>query len=118
MGFMGDRGSASARHGVVRTVPARPERRLGLGMILSPPRRPPIGRRLPPEAEPAYQIGMTHVRATLVPEQLFGRSNDSHPDSFILASACSGQNRISMSRYIVIAVVRCPAACSRSPVRR
>ena len=34
------------------------------------------------------------------------------------ASACSSQNRMSISRYIVVAVVRCSCACSRSPVRR
>ena len=36
----------------------------------------------------------------------------------ISASACSSQNRMSISRYIVVAVVRCSRACSRLPVRR
>ena len=41
-----------------------------------------------------------------------------HSNSFISASACSSQKRISISRYIVIAVVRCSRACSRLPVSR
>jgi hypothetical protein len=36
----------------------------------------------------------------------------------ISASACSSQNCMSISRYIVVAVVRCSWACSRWPVRR
>ena len=38
--------------------------------------------------------------------------------AFSSASACSSQNRMSISRYIVVAVVRCSCACSRLPVRR
>ena len=34
------------------------------------------------------------------------------------ASACSSQNLMPISRYIVVAVVRCSCACSRLPVRR
>ena len=34
------------------------------------------------------------------------------------ASACCNQNRMSISRYIVVAVVKCSRACSRLPVRR
>jgi hypothetical protein len=34
------------------------------------------------------------------------------------ASACSSQNRMSISWYIVAAVARCSRACSRWPVRR
>ncbi len=33
-------------------------------------------------------------------------------------STCSSQKRMSMSRYIVVAVLRCSCACSRLPVRR
>src|SRR5215468_6101306 len=33
-------------------------------------------------------------------------------------SACSSQNRMSISRCIVVAVVRCSCACARLPVRR
>jgi hypothetical protein len=39
----------------------------------------------------------------------------SSPISF---SICSSQNRMSISRYIVVAVARCSCACSRLPVRR
>ena len=45
----------------------------------------------------------------------------SHANSRISASACSSQNRMSISRYIVVAVVRCSRACSplaRAPVER
>jgi hypothetical protein len=34
------------------------------------------------------------------------------------ASAFSNQHVIPISRYIVVAVVRCSSACSRLPVRR
>jgi hypothetical protein len=34
------------------------------------------------------------------------------------ACACSSQYVIPISRYIVVAVVRCSCACSRWPVRR
>src|SRR6266852_1242828 len=44
--------------------------------------------------------------------------NHSHANSPISASACSSQKRMSISRYIVDAVVRCSRACSRWPVRR
>jgi hypothetical protein len=40
------------------------------------------------------------------------------PNALISASACSSQKRMSISRYIVVAVVRCSWACSRWPVRR
>jgi hypothetical protein len=43
--------------------------------------------------------------------------SDAHADC-LSASACSSQNRMSISRYILVAVVRCSRACSRSPVRR
>jgi hypothetical protein len=46
------------------------------------------------------------------------RAEDGHSTSLIAASACSSQNRMSISRYIVVAVVRCSRACSRWPVRR
>ena len=36
----------------------------------------------------------------------------------ISASACPSQNRMSISRYIIAAVVKCSCACSRLPVRR
>jgi hypothetical protein len=36
---------------------------------------------------------------------------------FSCASACSSQYVIPISRYIVVAVVRCSCACSRLPVR-
>ena len=42
-----------------------------------------------------------------------------HASTLISASACSSQNRMSISRYIVVAVVRCSWACSplaRAPV--
>jgi hypothetical protein len=39
------------------------------------------------------------------------------PGVRISASACSGQKRMSISRYIVAAIVRCSCAC-RLPVRR
>ena len=42
----------------------------------------------------------------------------SHASRFISASACSSQNRMSISRYIVVAAVRCSCACSRLPVRQ
>jgi len=41
-----------------------------------------------------------------------------HLNTFNSASAFSSQNRMSISRYIVVAVVRCSCACSRLPVRR
>src|SRR5262249_32807678 len=41
-----------------------------------------------------------------------------HANSLISACACSIQNRMSISRYIVVAVSRCSCACSRLPVRR
>jgi hypothetical protein len=41
-----------------------------------------------------------------------------HASSLISASACSSQNGMSMSRYIVTAVVRCSCASSCLPVRR
>jgi hypothetical protein len=41
-----------------------------------------------------------------------------HPSSVRSASACSSQKRMSISRYMVVAVVRCWRACSRWPVRR
>ena len=40
-----------------------------------------------------------------------------HVRALISASACSSQNRMSMSRYIVMAVVRCSQARSRLSVR-
>ncbi len=43
---------------------------------------------------------------------------DHQRSSRISFSACSSQNRMSMSRYIVVALVRCSCACSRWPVRR
>jgi hypothetical protein len=39
------------------------------------------------------------------------------PSSFISVSACSNQNRISISRYVAVAVVRCSCASGRLPVR-
>ena len=36
----------------------------------------------------------------------------------ISVSACSSHNRMSISRYIVVEVVRCSLACSHLPVRR
>ena len=47
-----------------------------------------------------------------------GAAGTAHANSFISASACSSQNVMSISRYIVVAVVRCSWACSRLPVRR
>jgi len=44
--------------------------------------------------------------------------NDAYANSLISASACSSQNGISISRYIVVAAVRCSCACSRLPVRQ
>jgi hypothetical protein len=44
--------------------------------------------------------------------------NDAHANSLISAAAFSNQNRMSISQYIVVAVVRCSCACSRLPVRR
>ena len=41
-----------------------------------------------------------------------------HASSLISASACSSQYRMSISRYIVVAVVRCSRASCRLPVRR
>jgi hypothetical protein len=41
-----------------------------------------------------------------------------HASPFSSASACSSQNRMSISRYIAVAVVRCSCAGSRLPVRR
>src|SRR5262245_32932554 len=41
-----------------------------------------------------------------------------HASFPISASACSSQNRMSISRYIVVAVMRCWCASSRLPVRR
>ena len=41
-----------------------------------------------------------------------------HISALISASACSGQNRMSISRYIVVAVRRCSCACSGLAVRR
>src|SRR5262245_7787190 len=41
-----------------------------------------------------------------------------HIGSLICASACSSQYVIPISRYIVVAVVRCSCACSLLPVRR
>src|SRR5437899_2713429 len=38
-----------------------------------------------------------------------------YPNSLSSASACSSQNRMSISRYIVVAVVKCSCACSRLP---
>ena len=38
-----------------------------------------------------------------------------HASAPISASACSSQNRMSISRYIVVAVVRCSWACWRLP---
>ena len=43
---------------------------------------------------------------------------DYQRSSPISVSACFSQNRMSISRYIVAAVVRCSCACSRLPVRR
>src|SRR5438445_3761614 len=40
------------------------------------------------------------------------------PNSSISASACSSQNRMSISRYIVVAVVRCCWASCSLPMRR
>jgi hypothetical protein len=41
-----------------------------------------------------------------------------HANCLSSASACSSQYVIPISRYIVVAVVRCSCACSRWPVRR
>ena len=41
-----------------------------------------------------------------------------YPNSFVSACAFSSQNRMSISWYIVVAVVRCSRASSRSSVRR
>src|SRR5262245_30743309 len=41
-----------------------------------------------------------------------------HSNSRIPASACSSQNRMSISRYIVVAVVRCRRAWSGLPIRQ
>src|SRR5262245_56603629 len=41
-----------------------------------------------------------------------------HPTSFSSASAFSSQNRMSISRYIAVAVVKCSWASCRLPVRR
>jgi len=41
-----------------------------------------------------------------------------HPSSVIAASAFSNQYVIPISRYIVVAVVRCSCACSRLPVHQ
>lgn len=44
--------------------------------------------------------------------------NDSHANSRISASTFSSQNRMSISRYIVVAVARCSWASSRLSMRR
>src|SRR6476661_924060 len=41
-----------------------------------------------------------------------------HASSFNSASACSSQNRTSISRYIAVAVERCSCASCRLPRRR
>src|SRR6266849_7535841 len=41
-----------------------------------------------------------------------------HQHSFISTSACSSQKRMSISRYIAVAVARSSRACSCLPVRR
>jgi hypothetical protein len=41
-----------------------------------------------------------------------------HATMLISASVCSSQKPMAISRYIVVAVVRCSWACSRLPVRR
>jgi hypothetical protein len=57
---------------------------------------------------PALNVGLT----LLLAERAAGHSPRSS------ASACSSQNRMSISRYIVVAVVRCSCASSLLPVRR
>jgi len=43
--------------------------------------------------------------------------HDTHVDPYITGIDCSSQNRMSISRYIVVAVARCSCASCRWPVR-
>jgi len=49
---------------------------------------------------------------------LFPAASDLHPDSLTSASACSSQNRMSISRYIVAAVAECSCSCRFQAIGR
>ena len=74
-------------------------------------------------AIPGWCCGVAGQRAVgaVVMDELLGhqrvQSSLRHPAPSS-ASAFSSQNRMSISRYIVVAVVRCSCAWSRFPVRR
>ena len=69
---------------------------------------------LPQPLEPFKRIGQDTRGGSKPSEARTAR----HAESFIAASACSSQNRMSISRYNVVAVVRCSCASSHRPLRR
>ena len=71
----------------------------------------PYANRAPPSGFPAVtkEVICAGPMSASSSATRHGRDNcaDYYANSFICASACSSQNRMSISRYIVVAVVRC-----------
>ena len=57
-------------------------------------------------------------RAAVHPHRIASQRGHSRAIGVGSVSARSSQNRMSISRYIAVAVVRCSCACSREPARR
>src|SRR5215471_18237997 len=78
--------------------------------------RPHVG---PPTVREPRLTGEVGAKLLLREPAQYASAEDCHPSSSVISrSACSSQYVIPISRYIVVAVVRCSCASSPLPVRR